>query len=87
MNGYVLYDICMLLLGPYIPNLALLPSTCPSDLLMGGMKECPYICIDTGEIRGSGCGCIWLVGGGVGRGSTLGVDFHVVESLILYCEG
>jgi hypothetical protein len=37
-----LFDIWVLLLGLYTPDHVVLPSSCPSEFFVGGMKE-PYV--------------------------------------------
>ena len=54
----------MLLLGLYIHDPAVIPTIWPPEFLVGGMND-PFVymhCFGR-NLRGVGCGCIWMVVG------------------------
>ena len=80
----------VLFLGLYTPDPAVLPTICPSEFFVGGMKE-PSVYTHCCGWNLSGCMCLYVLGIGVRVGLfvsgmfILGAIFHEWENLILYC--
>ena len=56
----------MLLLGLYTPDPAVLPTICPSEFFVGGMKEpSVYTHCCGGNLEGWVCVCVYVIDNGM----------------------